>query len=399
MSLTLTLEQKQEARRVLNLLTDPGIKAVKLEGRAGTGKTTLLEYIIERMSGRRIICMAPTNMAVDVLRNKLDHLDRLEFITVASALKARKVNDYETGQTRFEITAEVDDARKTFIVDEASMLDKPQVEKLFQTFPRSKFLFVGDSGQLPPPVDGPKYCVLDELPGGRLTENHRCGKGNALFDFIERVYEGDISMPNEVPGRIEYIKRENITLDDLNIAFHNATVDAVNKMIFDQNWNGKLQAGVKLVACETFQVPNLIGKVYNGEIMYVDTVHEETLKTSWIGDETINDFARQLGITEIRQNKVRAKNYRFTITDDPAYYAIRKKLAHDKQWRSWFKLGSLFKDVRLAYGITCHRVQGLTLPEASLVWNDLSSASPELVQPLIYVAASRATDKIKILTK
>lgn len=395
----LTLEQKQEGRRVLNLISDPAIPAVKLSGRAGTGKTTLLEFIIERLSGRKIICAAPTNMAVDVLRNKLDHLDRLEFSTVASLLKARKVNDYETGQVRFETTDEVDEKKKIIIVDEASMLDKATKDKLLKVFPNCKFIFVGDPGQLPPPVDGPRYCVLDELPGGHLTENHRCGKGNALFDFIERVYEGDLSMPDHIPGKIEHIKRSDIILDDLNIAFHNKTVDAVNKMVFDEHWKGTLQPGVKLVACETFTVPNYSGKVYNGEIMYVTRVADDMMPMSHVGYQLIYDAAKDLGISEIKQYRVNTQYYKFTMTDDPAYYKLRDKLAKEQQWKAWFQLGAMFKDVRLAYGITCHRVQGMTLPQASLVWNDLINASPEMAQPLVYVAASRATDKIKILTK
>lgn len=150
----------------------------KLAGFAGTGKTTLLQQIINTMDDMPFCC-APTGKAASVLGKKLEHAlvttvhsalyspvvpnaDRLE------ALVLKLKDDPENGELKAQIQEEKDQLNKQrlsftsklrkdeykdylFIVDEASMINKKMAEDFQHS--GAKVLFVGDPGQLPPVGD------------------------------------------------------------------------------------------------------------------------------------------------------------------------------------------------------------------------------------------------------
>ena len=73
MNLTLTDQQSVALGSMLSFATgEHGARMMTLEGYAGTGKTTLVGELLRNVSGRlRIAVAAPTNKAVNVLREKI----------------------------------------------------------------------------------------------------------------------------------------------------------------------------------------------------------------------------------------------------------------------------------------------------------------------------------------
>lgn len=119
-----------------------------LNGRAGTGKTTLIKALVKRLTeqGKSVLLLAPTGKARVQLQTKAGH----EAKTLAQFLAGHGRYDAEIGYL-------CDTERKkapfydTIVVDECSMLTEDQLAALLSSLhqPR-RLILVGDPRQLPP---------------------------------------------------------------------------------------------------------------------------------------------------------------------------------------------------------------------------------------------------------
>ena len=404
MRFPLTSEQRLAVNSIVRNIAS-GLQYLGLVGRAGTGKTTCLEALIAQYPGE-IVCCAPTNIATDVMRQKLDNGD-VQFRTVASILKTKRKIDYDSGEVQFYTTAAEVKDRLLLIIDESSMLNNKTVVELKEVFPNAVILFVGDAGQLPPVKNewhwktsgknqDETYSVFDEIPCVELTTNMRCGQGNELFDFIERVYQGDLSMPKE-SKLITYITRKEITEDDLSIVYRNEVRKALNQYVFEQYWDSTYQPGVKLIANETFSDLNK-KKVYNSERMVINNV-KEYKRTIHNLPEGAKRILHSKGVKHLQDIKISASGYSINFSTDENVLEVKNQLAERGLWKDYYSFTALYPDVSLGYSLTAHKSQGLTIDSPTLVWDDLMQASPEILQKLTYVAASRAAKSLKILMK
>lgn len=392
MTKQLSREQIDESNRVIELILAG--EDAKLEGRAGTGKTTTGRRILGMLGKYKAVCSAPTNIATDVLRNEYGDMKGIDFSTTASLLKSKKHIDLTNGQVNFIPTKETDHQELLIITDEASMLDEFSVRTLKKTFPNARFLFIGDAGQLPAPNDE-DYCVLKVLRGGTLKFNHRCGQGNALFDFIENLYQGDLSLPKEAKDRIEYGDKRNLNIDKLYVTYHNETCSKINDYLLKKHFDDRVQKGVKLISRETFSDANRY-KVFNSERMIVNHVEKTVYSTNKF-EGPLALIARNHNFVSFVVNNVICGKYKFRFSIDPEFLSFKQMLKDSELWKEYYTLVGMFPDVRLGYSTTTHCVQGITLPEVSMVWSDLIQAPPKIVKPLLYVAASRAQQKVEII--
>ncbi len=182
--ITLTLSQTRVLADILNFVEHPSQRVFILKGYAGTGKTTLLRFLLAelRKRGRLYSLMAPTGRAAKVMSNlagdgnniapaRTIHSTIYSFQGLNQDLSEREVTSIdETGQMylTFEPT-QVDPEEgmdMIYIVDEASMvsdIDAREVAQAkfgsgklltdllnFDTRQGSKFIMVGDPCQLPP---------------------------------------------------------------------------------------------------------------------------------------------------------------------------------------------------------------------------------------------------------
>lgn len=112
-----------------------------LSGRAGSGKTSIIENIARFSSA---VVLAPTNAAVQRLRSKISDYDKIT--TIHKTVYGEP--DKFTGEW-IPKTIEFD---TTYIIDESSMIDQKILRDLLDLslMYRNKFVFVGDDFQLPP---------------------------------------------------------------------------------------------------------------------------------------------------------------------------------------------------------------------------------------------------------
>lgn len=129
-----------------------------LEGEAGTGKTSVMELIIDRIKDRiplhKILIVAPTHRALVILKQKI--LIAVDFMTTASLIGLRPdtdVLDFNPDDSKFEIKGEsrMEDYR-LILHDECSMINEALFDKItsIQKTTKCQILFSGDRIQLPP---------------------------------------------------------------------------------------------------------------------------------------------------------------------------------------------------------------------------------------------------------
>lgn len=197
-TITLLPGQQVAFDRIKAFLTDDKDVFI-LKGYAGTGKTTLIRYIVNYLQDRKLYeILAPTGRAAKILRTKTNsgatihshiYSGDLTCIEIFNEDKSKKTFKYV-----FPIKAESTTLR-TIIVDESSMVSDTEFEDEFfkfgtgrllsdmLTYKRNcgikKMIFIGDPAQLPPVGDSHSHA---------LDENY----------FIERGYKTDCYELTEV---------------------------------------------------------------------------------------------------------------------------------------------------------------------------------------------------------
>lgn len=167
----LTDRQKWALYKIVAGVRDLGLDKQTLGGYAGTGKTTLIKYLVKFFPSFGVA--AYTGKAANVLRKKG---------IMASTIHSRIYKPYfDYGSVYFDLTD--DPACDGFIIDEASMVSSEIYEDL-STF-NLPMIFIGDHGQLEP-IDS--SFNLMEKPDYCLEEIHR--NAGDIARFAEHVRKG-----------------------------------------------------------------------------------------------------------------------------------------------------------------------------------------------------------------
>jgi len=187
MGLELSLKQKKILESILDWYKSKRGQYITLGGYAGTGKTTLLGFLSEKLHKEykniSIAYCSYTGKASQVLRKKLEENSSLlssDFVGTIHRLIYKAILDEDDnviGWEKIPIDAFEYDL---IIVDEASMVSRDIWEDLL-SFQRP-VLAVGDHGQLPP-VEG-KFNLMAS-PILRLEEIYRQEKGNPIITISE----------------------------------------------------------------------------------------------------------------------------------------------------------------------------------------------------------------------
>lgn len=121
-----------------------GESSIALSGYAGTGKTTVIKYLVDyltKMQGGTVAYSAPTHKAVETLAKSTGRDD------------VKTINSMMSAYNRTRSDRDLGNIIKTdlLVVDEASMLSKDQVETLraSSALNNASVIFMGDPAQLP----------------------------------------------------------------------------------------------------------------------------------------------------------------------------------------------------------------------------------------------------------
>jgi len=166
-------EQVAAFDSIIEFLDDAEEDAFVLKGYAGTGKTFLvqriIEYIISTFPKERVAITAPTNKAVRVLEvdNPFNPIDINKKPVLKDVFNGRNRVNYYTVHKLLGLKEQISDGGvqsfavdslnkstineyKFLVVDEVSMLDDELCHSLMQYADKINIIFMGDPAQIPP---------------------------------------------------------------------------------------------------------------------------------------------------------------------------------------------------------------------------------------------------------
>lgn len=181
-----------------------------LIGPAGTGKTTVLRYLLEhrKLVGAGVALLAPTGKA----RVRLGQQTRMPDQTQTLAQFLRRYGRYngKTGRYFADPSAAQADGVTTCVVDEASMLTEDQLAALVDALPvATRLIFVGDPRQLPPIGAGRPFVDLvaflqrehGSVGVAELTVRRRHASAKAVATGTRDLACADVQLADLFSGR------------------------------------------------------------------------------------------------------------------------------------------------------------------------------------------------------
>ena len=385
-----------------------------LTGKAGSGKTTLLKDIIDS-TDKNVVVVAPTGVAAinaggvtihSLLTLPLtafvpdDNYPESQSITSRTMLKRHMKYNKE----KLNLLREMD----TLVIDEVSMVRADMMDAIdfvlrsvrrrADPFGGVQVIMIGDLYQLPPVIKDYAWDVLKHYyrTGYFFSSNvfQRCNalcveltkvyrqKDDIFLDILNRIRDGiateeDLKLLNQQYSPKELEDEEIITL-----CTHNTIADQINQKKLAEieepikklkaKITGKFNENVypvdeeiklKIGAIIMFTRNESEGLYYNGKIAKVLNYdrEEDLIRVEFIDDKSTSWI-----------EKVEWKNEKYTIN---AENTIELEV-----------LGEFIQfPVRLAWAVTVHKSQGLTLNKARM---DLSKS---FAAGQAYVALSRCT--------
>lgn len=180
-----------------------------ITGGPGTGKTTILNGILELFGQMQMKCLlaAPTGRAA----KRLSEVTGEDASTIHRLLEANI--DQNTGKMFFAKDENSPLKADAVIVDEMSMVDMELLYALLQAVPQGKrLILVGDADQLPPV--GPGFPFSDmlrsgKLPTVRLTEIFRQAQQSLIVMNAHRVNRGELPELTAVDRDFFFMRRRS----------------------------------------------------------------------------------------------------------------------------------------------------------------------------------------------
>lgn len=189
----LSREQEEAVSRLNNFLGS-GEPVFKLQGYAGTGKSTCISQVIDP---EEAIFAAPTAKAATVLKRKGVDAQTLHSIMYQPFEYRHPVTGKPTLGFKLNPKCKLAEGG-TIVVDEASMVPSQIAEDLL-SFP-VQVIAVGDPGQLPPVMSRGGGSLLHGHPDAMLTEVHRTALDSPVLALATWVRKNG-RLPNGVVER------------------------------------------------------------------------------------------------------------------------------------------------------------------------------------------------------
>ena len=412
MSDTITLtEGQQSAYEVFaKFIFEPGPGVFVLKGYSGTGKSTLVETLLDRLPKliktqqltdpdsppefTQVELTATTNQAAD----QFSRITGEDVSTIHSKLGLRVHKDWKTGKTNLVPRRGADPVEGVILfIDEASYIDRELLKWIFKIAVNCKIVFIGDPAQLLA-VGSARSPVFDAgFPTAELTEVVRQAEGNPIIDlstnFRHTVNTGEW-LPCKVDGHfIQHMDRDSFEgailreFDDPTWSHNRSKVLAwTNKCVI--NYNQAIRNHVKgepslnvgdFAVCNRFlsfgggksiktdqlvRVTNIFHpyKKYgvDGAIYQLDNRYEVFMPDSW--------------------HDARARLKQARANDEPDVV-----MTIDEQWA----------DLRAAYACTINKSQGSTFDKVFIDLDDIKRCnSGDQIARMMYVAVSRAREHV-----
>ena len=421
--ITLTKIQNNILRESLQILKTSN--RLVITGKAGTGKTTLVKFLIQELKKDNLhrfkysVCSAPTNKAVKVLRDKIGmDFDRNRFCTIHSALRLKRDIDPASGVVSFKPDPYNNsiplEKVSLLIIDEASMVNKEILSYIEKNTKDIKVIFIGDEGQLPPvgelfsPVFHAEYPILE------LTEIIRQAEDNPIIDLSRNLsyIRNRVSNRTDIGGYIFSNDFGSVisTLAAINgsdklkyLAWTNQDIDYVNKKVREAIYGtpAKIEIGESLI----FNTPYK-DFFTNDEVEVHKLSIEEGTFTAYKKHNpyySVDNFNTPQYLENTRKLKyyVVNDNIRILHESSEGMFTDMKKDMRKKcieklvNWRDFYEFVEQFADVKYNHAISIHKSQGSTYNQVIInIKNCMLNKDIDEREKLLYTAITRAKELV-----
>jgi len=371
----LTDAQARAIDAIVSWYKQPNGREFYLAGYAGSGKTTLVDHVINKLRSRgaqRIVTGAYTGKAAAVMRAK----GAINPMTIHSMIYSPVENEI-TGEVTFVLDPEGAAALADLIIlDECSMIDTDMADDL-RSFGRP-ILVIGDPGQLPP-VRG-HGAFTGREPDVFLSEIHRQAADSPIIQLATMARRG-------VPIRCgEY--GPGVRVVPYDAAAGEYVYDDASQVICGMN-------RVRWTLTQKMRARRGIGG-----------------RHPWVGEPVMCcRNSRKLGICNGQQGTLSWFDF---DEDDPTMGIISARMddgtkiieqrSHhylfDQHFYGPIKRPKISKNVQefdWGYVLTCHKAQGSQWPRVTII--DDSAAFRDDRHKWLYTAITRAEAELTIISR
>lgn len=230
--------------------TDPTQYYV-IEGKAGTGKTTIAKEILKEFEDEQIYVAAVSHKAKGVIKNSFgDDTRGKKFFSIAGLLGMKGINDNDTQTTKFQVGLKIpllDNPPALLVIDEASMITEDVLKKIIDinsSLSRPfQMLFLGDIGQIQPIRDdqsefyrthkdllNKKSDIFNSKHKSKLITRVRQGEANPILPYADYFWENS-QKENPELNPTQHIVRNNQITDNGSLLFSNSEGEVLNSVI------------------------------------------------------------------------------------------------------------------------------------------------------------------------
>lgn len=410
MSETITLTEGQQSayEAFNNFILDPDQQVFVIQGYSGTGKTTLIQTIMDRISKilKTVKLLDPHNApewAIELTATTNQAADQFAQITgqpvatIHSKLGLRVHRDYETGKTKLVTRGGVDKVRNTILfVDEASYIDQALLRLIFKQTEHCKIVFIGDPAQLLN-VGCTRSPVFDaNFPTAQLTQVVRQAEGNPIIDlstkFRHTVNSGEFFSFTPDRHHIQYLDRD---------AFEDEILKEFNRPDWSHHCSKVLAWTNKTVVNYNNAIRNHVKgepELKEGDFAVVNS-YIRAGKQSFKTDQVVYISRKR----EKEENN--GVNGHWYELDKKAMVfcpdSLVTKKARLKQARADGEMELVriiedeWADLRAAYACTINKSQGSTYDKVFIDLDDVKKCnSGNQIARMLYVAVSRARHNV-----
>lgn len=402
--------------------TDPTQYYV-IEGKAGTGKTTIAKEILKEFEDEQIYVAAVSHKAKGVIKSSFgDDTRGKKFFSIAGLLGMKGINDNDTQTTKFQVGLKVpllDNPPALLVIDEASMITEDVLKKIIDinsSLSRPfQMLFLGDIGQIQPIRDeqsefyrthkdllNKKSDIFNSKHKSKLITRVRQGEANPILPYADYFWENS-QKENPELNPTQHIVRNNQITDKGSLLFSNSEGEVLNSVIkavknavekgltnhvkiVTYHVNEKTELNQKihealfgkdsdyskgdmLILNSPYDLPDVNATMENSSEIQIksiqDTdvdefgVHTLYLETNGTAYTRTDNEQKDCVIQVVSRNDIGLYNQKL---QELASYAKRQtnRALKKQAWSDFWEYKGRYADVDFGYAITAHKSQGST---------------------------------------
>lgn len=402
--------------------TDP-IQYYVIEGKAGTGKTTIAKEILKEFEDEQIYVAAVSHKAKGVIKSSFgDDTRGKKFFSIAGLLGMKGINDNYTQTTKFQVGLKVpllDNPPALLVIDEASMITEDVLKKIINinsSLSRPfQMLFLGDIGQIQPIRDeqsefyrthkdllNKKSDIFNSKHKSKLITRVRQGEANPILPYADYFWENS-QKENPELNPTQHIVRNNQITDKGSLLFSNSEGEVLNSVIkavknavekgltnhvkiVTYHVNEKTELNQKihealfgkdsdyskgdmLILNSPYDLPDVNATMENSSEIQIKSIQDEDtdefgvhtlyLETNGTAYTRTGNEQKDCVIQVVSRNDIGLYNQKL---QELASYAKRQtnRALKKQAWSDFWEYKGRYADVDFGYAITAHKSQGST---------------------------------------